>query len=413
MERVKNIVMVALVAVVTCSASAYIAANAIAPSVASMPPYSELEARDYATAPEVTTDGVLDGSCQDDFDAYLADRVPLRNAAVLFNAGLQRVSIAIGAAGCGFDAYPTFFDSRYTVVPGDGIIIERAADNGGRNLEAWIDTLNAAVDAHPDARFAFDCVIRHDQSEANPTYRYYDNRLNPRWARENVVDRLDPRFGAFVDSVESYDEVVSEWVATEEHWKLERALKSYNMLADRLSLKKYDYANPVQVVDRWYGDYARNGLDLDFPTNLEDLPLDFSSLTYYELGDAGGEEKTMGLRDSVLSGETAIEPDGVSKYYEYFGGGNSEVVNAGDNNGKTLLFVGDSLSYCLSRYFASNYQHSVFVLPGNNRMEGSLEDYIEQYDPDDVIVMMHVTKYESIAGYSPEFIGLEADDSEG
>ncbi len=93
-------------------------------------------------------------------------------------------------------------------------------------------------------------------------------------------------------------------------------------------------------------------------------------------------------------------------YYEYFGGGQMEVRNSGANNGRNILVITDSLSYLLTRFIASNYDQSTFLLPGNDHFASSFEDYIERYNPDDVIVLTHVSKYLSIAEFSPEFIGL-------
>lgn len=61
----------------------------------------------------------------------------------------------------------------------------------------------------------------------------------------------------------------------------------------------------------------------------------------------------------------------------------------------------------LVRYLASNYAFSAFTLPGNARYSNTLEYYIEKYQPDDVIIMTHASKYLSFAEYSPAFIGLE------
>lgn len=411
MKRIRDIVLAFAAIIVCASALVYNLAGWALPELIEIPTSSNLEARGYAGPPELSAATIADGRFQSSAEAFLSDHVPARDNAMLLNAALQRSSITASAAAFGFETYPTFFGSRYYVTPHDGLIVDRAEEEpvngGGNNLEAWINTLNTAAQNHPETRFVYDCIARHDQTEANPTYKYYRSRLNPQWAQSNIVERLDANIASFVDSVNSYEEITGEWIATEEHWTLKRALKSYNMIAERLGLEKYAYNEPVEVVSSWYGDYARNGLDLDVPTNLEDLPIDFSSLNYYVLGDAGGEKKWMGIREDVLSGNMAIEPGGVSKYYEYYGGGTAEAINSARNNGKTLLFVGDSLSYCLTRFLASNYGHTVILLPGNDRLESSLESYIEEYQPDDVIVMMHVTKYEMVAEYSPHFMGLQ------
>jgi len=415
MRRIENIVMSIVMAAVGFSALAFHLAAAVAPNVASVPTESALENRYLASFPEVSAEAVLSGDVQRSLEDYLADHVPARDQAALLNALLQRGSVAASALLCGYDTYPTFLGSRYYIVPRDGLIVDRAeeqpAEAGGKTLDAWVGTLNEAARRHPDTRFVYDCVARHDQTEANPTYRYYQNRLNPTWIQTNLINRLDPHISSFIDPVESYDEIVGEWFTADPHWTLQRALKSYGKVAQRLSLSAYAYDDSVEAVPSWQGEYAKNGLDLDYPLALEDLPLDFTQLSFYELDEDGGGPKQMGMREAILGGAADMAAGHDSEYYRYFGGGGAVAVNAGPNNSRTALFVGDSLSYCLTRFIAANYERTMFLLPGNARYNDSLESYIEHYAPDDVIVMMHATKYEMIAEYSPAFMGLESSNT--
>ena len=412
MRRFENILITVAAAAICFSALAYNFAGDIAPDVVKVPEVSNLESRTYAKRPEMSEQSFKDGTYQSALDAYIADHIPARNDVVLLNASLQRASVAASAGLFRYDVYPTFFGSRYYAVPHDGLVVERAEEQPTEAddpaLDAWVNTINEAARRHPDKRFVYDCVVRHDQVEANPTYRYYDNRLNPAWVQENLVGRLDPSIDSFIDSVESYDEIIDEWYITDPHWTLERALKSYDKIADRLSLTKYPYENPVTAVDSWYGAYAKSGLDLDTSICIEDLPIDFSQLEFYHLREEGGERFEAGIRSEVLSGKPFHNEYGHSAYYQYFGGGSMRVANSGPNNGRKALVVTDSLSYCLTRYIAANYSECTFLLPGNAEFDESFEHFIEQYAPDDVIIMTHASKFKSVAGYSPAFIGLQS-----
>ena len=92
---------------------------------------------------------------------------------------------------------------------------------------------------------------------------------------------------------------------------------------------------------------------------------------------------------------------------DYYGEANSDIVNAGNKNGRTCLLVGDSFSLCLKRYIAANYERTICILPGNEKAHKRLARYIEDYDVDDVIVMMHPLKSFYIAETSPRFMKVK------
>ena len=160
MQRIQNITFTVIAALIVFSIMGYNVAGALAPDIVAVPEASDLENRYYAKPSELSVDSLQDGTFQDSFEAFIADHVPNRDLIVLCNAALQRTSIATSAAIQGFEVYPTFFDSHYYVLPRDGLIVDRAEaqppDAGGKELNAWIDTLNDAVQQHPDVRFVYD-----------------------------------------------------------------------------------------------------------------------------------------------------------------------------------------------------------------------------------------------------------------
>lgn len=411
MRKANNVIFSCIIALTLVCPLAYMAINAFFPAVVNAPVESELENRTYTALPEPHIRTIANGEIQNQYESYIADHIPGRDMCLLANAALQRASISLSAQVAGYDIYPTFFDSDYYVIPSDGVIVSKAELRPTRNEEkrskAWIDTLNDVAKKHPEISFVYDCVVRHDQSEVNPTYHLLSGeKVSSEWITEHILDKLDPSIDSFTDTVDSYQEIKDEWIPTEEHWTIQRALRSYNKIAKRLSLKEFKYENEREVIERCYGDYSRVGLDLDFTYSLYDTPSDFSDLKFYKLGDAGGAEIKIGKREAILSGELTVPPYSYHGYTRFYGGGSSEVVNEGANNGKTALIVSDSLLYPLRRVIASNYEHSVFLLPGNDDLKGSFESYLEKYRPDDVIIMIHATKYRTFAAHSPEFVGL-------
>lgn len=371
---------------------------------------SELEGRSYTAFPKTTPSSIAKGEFQSSFESWTADMVPARDAVVLGNAQMQRQCIQLAATTFGFEVFPTYFGSEYCTVPEDGMVIARAQRVPERNEQkkhkAWVSTINQVVSDNPDVNFVYDCVTRQDQTYANPTYNLRSGELvNPDWAQDYLLSKLDDRVMSFVDDAGSYERIKEDWLLTEEHWKPRRAYESYNKIADLLSLKKCPTDDLETVAKDWYGDYARMGLDLDYTIDLEDVPTNYSSLKFYALGDFGGKEIGMGVREDVLAGKKQFKPHEYHCYSRYFGRNSCEAANDSSGNDKTALVVCDSLSYALKRVLASNYAHTVFLLPGNEDLEGSFQSYIDKYNPQDVIIILHATKYRSIEGHSPQFVG--------
>ena len=94
-------------------------------------------------------------------------------------------------------------------------------------------------------------------------------------------------------------------------------------------------------------------------------------------------------------------------YSQYYGGGPVYIENAGENNGKTCLLIGDSFTHCLKRVIANNYKDTIVILPGNVKVARTLESLFDEYAIDDVIVMAQSLKFNYIASTSPKFIGLK------
>ncbi len=107
------------------------------------------------------------------------------------------------------------------------------------------DLLNSLALQHPATSFVYDILRTPNESEYNPTYAYESNTYSRIWYEENIIDSLTaPNITPIYDAVKSFDECRDLWRTTDRHWILERALRSYNMIADALDLDEYEYKNP-------------------------------------------------------------------------------------------------------------------------------------------------------------------------
>lgn len=383
---------------------------------------SQLEGRKYAEYTALTRESWSSGKFQAEFEKFTSDHIPFRDDILLFDAAQQRVPISIAATLFGYGIYPSFYGSKYYVMPEDRIVIERSASipKSQKDIDLWNDLLNRTAEEHPEVRMSVCYVLEPKHDSMNPTYALFggDGLINREWVQRALVDELAPSIHSEIVSIDSIENMKTEWFRTDHHWNLRAALSGYNRIAMALGLqvKTWDPNLEVRFIEEWQGSFARSGRDYDYPDALVDQADDFSSLRYYRLGKTEpGSEISPGYRETFLDGagtnggddapeESSGDDDSLtSAYSTYYGGQNMEIFNDGDNNGRTCLFIGDSYSRCLFRYFASNYEHTIYILPGNYKMKQKLGDYFDQYGIDDVIVVVHAEKYGVIEDESPAF----------
>ena len=429
MTRLRNILFTCIMVVLTCSVLGLECINKVAPSLAVKPESSDVEKRNYVQSDDLLSASFVNGEAQSQFEQYMADGTPFRDAMLFGNAGLQRQVIKCAATVFGYPAFPTFFDSKYNEQPTNGLVFRNVMNVPTDDMvarDAWINTMNDAARNHPEVRFSVAVLADTPQSETNPTYDLTSgDKVNSTWIMENVLDRLDPRLNAVLDPINKTSEIDKYCYNTDLHWTMERALDTYNRIGAELGWKRWDWKDPICVIDEWYGSESRSGLDQTYASTLWDLPIPFDNLEFHQLVDGQLKKKVThnpGRRaDALASRDGKMVQDSVyDGYVKYYGAYQGSMVNKGPNNGKNCLLIGDSFSYCLKRYIADNYAVTFTYLPGNKTIEMSLEDMIVNHEIDDVIVIAQVFKYQQYALHSPKFLGLEEseavapdDDSEG
>lgn len=346
---------------------------------------------------------------QNGIDAALGDNVPMKAAVLLGNAALQRFAISTSNLLFDWDAYPTYYASDYIVSPSLGMTMVEALRRNAENEEAahrFADVIEEVSKNNPDVRIVYQAIDETHSSPFNPSHQYVSDSYGPDWFKENVFSRFSGGVIESLLSVENERELVGNWFSGEHHWQVDGMLEAYDALANTLDLEFAFDREKRLVAGEWQGACARGGLMMDYPSEFYDLPTKFPHLTCW----IDGKESSRGNRGDVLRGELPMTDLPLSAYYNlyhwYYGSTSAEILyrNSSTSNGKTLLFVEQSYGVPMEPYLASNYETTICVAPANGKVDKTLQQLIDEYDVDDIVVQMGPQPYSYIPNRSPALL---------
>lgn len=338
-------------------------------------------------------------------ETEIANYIPCKAIAMLDNAAIQRTAIVVANSLFGFRAYPAYYSANTSIVPADELIVPTVSTISQNNTDAaelFVSLINRMADENPETRFVYDQL--DDDAGFNPTSELSSRTYDYQWIEDHVFNLLNTsRVTVLYDPVLSYDEYRTEWFKTERHWKLSRALQTYDRIARHLELAMPDMdAQMVEVTSEWYGSRSRFGLYFGYHDEFYDYPFDFS---FIEWRNASGNVVPSGIRDSVLDGSFSYfeHSQPIYQVYDvYYGSVTTEAYNHGANNGKTCLVITTSYGRALKNYIASNYRRTIFIGPNNDVVSTPLADYFSE-GIDDVIILLECKSYAGMVSKSPSF----------
>ncbi len=379
MGKVRNIAFVALVfAVLSCVIVGNVAA---ASSGAAQSVRSYLEGRLYQVLPDISVQGFMDETLQDETEAYLSDSIPYRNEVVLWNASLQRASIESANLVADYEAYPTFFGSDYVIAPSQGRLYETPYKQ-----DAWEVYCNEALpkyqqvmDAHPNVRWRFAMVNRSATTEESPAASLVLNHADDAWFRDRLARVADEKQLVDLSDLSFAD---GDYFSTDHHLTIQGAQKAYRSIADSLGIKPISFEDTYTLYGGpFYGSLARGGLDMRFSDIVEDV--------HYQHGDyrvwVDGKEKGMDYLGKGFSEAGYTPQDRYANAYAGCFHGDPGLIEIRNDKApeKTLLIVGDSYSSNMERFFAESYSR-VYVLDLRH-YDGTLDDFLKDNEVDDCV----------------------------
>ena len=397
--RARNIVFIAVIAACLLSVVVYKAIIYFTPLEEEES--SALEARTYQNLPDLTWDLFSSGGYQDDFEQFVADSIPGRDAALLINAALQRSAISAANVPFGYEAYPTFYGSDYVVIPSLNAVWAKAKTTSTvtqADMDKWAGVCAEVIECAPDADWLFYLCDRSNISEANPAVTLSDNASDYSYITEGFLNLLPDSCIVVDGSYSDTEEFAEDHFLTDHHWSITGAMKAYESIIEALDKEPVKFGEVyVAYEGPFWGSCARMGLALVGDADMIcDVEYEKSSL---KVTANGVEREESFLDESYAAGFTTYANSSLfeNTYASYFHGdyGLIEMENLDMQNGESLLIIGDSFTDCMDRFFAENYQY-VYVIDPRHYDNGTIREFLGEHDVDDAVFIISVETLDDV-----------------
>jgi len=197
---------------------------------------------------------------------------------------------------------------------------------------------------------------------------------------------------------------------TDHHWSIENCFMSYKIVIDKLNLL-YDLKldpinlhsslsnyNKIIYNDALLGSYGIKvgkyyaGKD-DFSIYI---PKFKTSLSYKHIKN--GEvtlEKSGNFYEAFINEELLLDKEYNNKYNVFLNGGYVEniIENHLSDNNKKVLLISNSFGRAFTQYLSLCFEETRYLDPQKGRYNGNYLEYIDEYNPDVVIVMFEAPSY--------------------
>lgn len=346
------------------------------------------ENRTPVSMPQLTAESFLSGEFSTDFENYLADSVGMRSFFTAQSSsfsklygvdlGLSRIMEANKDLGTGDTG-----EKKSLLINSDKI--EEIFEYDPQSADKYIAMLNFYAQNLPDGINLYSMLV--------PTQIEFETQLygnvsdSQKDAIEYIYENADPRITT-IDAYSALEAHKGEYIyfRTDHHWTQLGAYYAYSAF-----LKAKGLAVPSLFE---YTRYSQPDFFGSLYIQAERPDMDPDTIIYYMKGE-NLSTKAFGYQDDGSPVEYNsvlywIPGAGETLSYRLFLGGDHALLDIPTNtkNGKTILILKDSYVNAFAPWLTENYEHILLIDPRSYH-EG-LQGVLEQYEPDDVLIMNYV-----------------------
>lgn len=302
--------------------------------------FSETEKRYLSAFPEFTIKKLVSGDFASDFEKFLADQTPFRNAFVSINSYFQLLKGDNGSNG--------------VYLGSDGWLIEKPFDRENRfdmnisRIKKFADgcAVPCAITAIPSKGYIYADKLPKNSLEYQDGE--YLQRLRNECKNMTVIDLFAPMMLAKNDKQLFYK--------TDHHWTSDGAYVAYLEICKTFGLNATpESAFTTETVNGFYGtSYSTSLYTLTKPDTVKLMINKITNGDAEVIINDGKDEKydNMFFTDALEKGD---------KYVAFLNGNHSLVKIKTGNEGGNLLIIKDSFAHCLAPFLAENYANIIMV----------------------------------------------------
>lgn len=302
--------------------------------------FSETEKRYLSTFPEFSMKSLLNGDFTSDFEEFLADQTPFRNAFVSINSYFQLLKGDNGSNG--------------VYLGSEGWLIEKPFDRENR-FELNISRINkfaeecavpCAITTVPSKGYIYADKLPMNSLEYSDGE--YLQKLQSECNNLTVIDLFSPMMAAKNDKQLFYK--------TDHHWTSDGAYTGYEEICRALNLEATPESGfTVETTDGFYGtSYSTSLYTLTKPDSVKLMRSKKTGGKAEVIINDGKDE----IYDNMFFADALNQGD---KYVAFLNGNHSLVKIKTGNEGGNLLIIKDSFAHCLAPFLAENYANIIMV----------------------------------------------------
>lgn len=348
---------------------------------------AENENRALSTMPPLTTDSFLSGEFEEGFESFVDDNLGFRSFFTSVNENLQSLKGIRTPAGrlvYTDTDIGTGTTQKASLLIVNKTIFELFVKNTAHE-EEYIEAINNYAEKLDGNIKLYTALIPTQREFQEPIYS------NMQDSQKETIDYIYSQLDERVETVDMYTNLQqhsSEYIyfRSDHHWTPLGAYYGYCAFAEAAGITPADKNKfETSKIPNFLGYLYRQAAAPEIASEPD-------TIEWYNTDpDNQIETSMLGFENGKTVPYASPLFDKTKVSYDFFLSGDhplAELTNKNNPTGKTILIIRDSFANAFAPWIINNYKTVVLVDP--RTYQANLEDVLDEYHPDDVLIMNYI-----------------------